>query len=179
MEYNVLDILSFIIAVTAFVLSLISFKTNQKWKVLEFAGNEIKSLKENAYNQAALKMLDWNAAKYSRINLTENDEQKIITIKDEDLINGLGPINGTSKYSIEEKFVRDCFDQFLDSLETLEIHIEENLVPFEKYQPYLKYYMDIINGKTKRKPKKVLDAINAHMTEFNYDKAINFCQRFA
>ncbi|NTS76119.1 hypothetical protein HR060_04485 [Catenovulum sp. SM1970] len=174
-----MDYSALIISIVSLLVALSSFVINQKWKKLEFVGQEMRHFKSDIRNQAAMKMLDWNSAKYLHPELFEEGQPKVISINDDDILKGLGPIKGQQSYTIEQKFVRDCFDHFFDSLEVLETHIEQGLIPFNRYQPYLTYYVDIMqNPNSKRKSPQIQAALKAHMQSFGFDKALRFCDRY-
>jgi len=174
-----MDIVALVIALLSLSIASASFFINQKWKKLEFVGQEMRAFRADYRNQVAMRMLDWNEDEYLHPEMFKNGNPKIITICDKDILKGLGKINTPGIYNIKEKFVRDCFDNFLDSIEALEIHIEQGLIPFERYDPYLRYYVNImINKKCGRKETAIQDALSEHMTAFGYDKAQSFFKRF-
>ena len=173
------DYISLVISLFSLAVACAAFAVNQKWKKLEFVGQEVRNFRRDPLNRDAMKMLDWNKAYYLHPQLFEDGSPKQIKIDDAAILEGLGKINGKQSYSVESKYVRDCFDQFFDSLEVLETHIEQKLVPFEQYQPYFKYYVDIMMNKTnKRKSAEVKAAFLEHMNAFGYDKALTFCNRY-
>lgn len=175
-----MDEAALIISILSFLVASASFYINQKWKKLEFVGQEIRNFRHDYMNQTAMKMLDWNVAKYRHPDIYKDGNPIMVTISDKDILNGLGAINGNNSYTIEEKFVRDCFDNFFDSLEVLETHIEQGLVSFKSYEPYFIYCIHIIMDKNSgRKSSEIQLALLEHMKAFGYDKALSFCNRFS
>lgn len=174
-----MDYAAIIIAAISLALAIWTFLTNREWKKLEFVGQEIRHFRQNTANQCAMKMLDWNAAKFRHPDIYKDGNPVRLMITDKEILRGLGPINQDGRYSEEEKFVRDCFDAFFDSLEVLETHVEQGLVSFDRYEPYLRYYVDIMmdEGNT-RKSAEIRHALQEHMRVFGYDKAERFCKRF-
>ncbi|KHT53275.1 hypothetical protein RJ44_19960 [Alteromonas macleodii] len=102
------------------------------WKQSSQAKSLVDDIKSDYRCASALQMLDWAGREY-RIS----DERKEV-ISEEEFASAMR-INDL-KFTRKEAFVRDCFDRFLERLESIEHYIRIDLIRFSDVNVPLAYY---------------------------------------
>lgn len=165
--------------ITAFK-AIVEMRLNRKQREEELRWNmarEAKSLWhemwKNSFARNAMKMLDWTGREY------EIKEGKFAQVFHEDVIKALRVIvlgfddkKRSEGFDDKETFIRDCFDEFFDSIEDIEHYIIIHIIEFEDVKISLKYYIDIILNKPQFEK-----AVKDFMKAYNYNLALNFIAR--
>ena len=98
-----------LLGIFSFIKAIIEYRKSQLWKESEFLSKEAKDFFSDEKVKTVLTLLDWNVRKIM-INGKE------VRINDQFLIEALKTHNKKSKFSIEEAYIRDLFDNFFDKL---------------------------------------------------------------
>lgn len=161
-----------IVALSTFVFATWQYRQAQRWKKAEFVANEMKQFRSDPKNSIALTMLDWNSRKI-RFSAGKEDKSYIV---DDLLIS-----EALRLYSIEDykdgkenifhppqNHIRDVFDHLLDDIERLNSFVTAGLIKADDLRPYLEYWLDIMSGKSRRKPDDVIKKLWIYIDAYNY-----------
>lgn len=149
-----------IIAILSFVKAIIEYRKTQLWKESEFLSKEAKEFFSDEKVKTVLTLLDWNARK---IMINEQE----VKVNDAYMIEALKTHNQRTRFSVEEAYLRDLFDNFFDKLSYFNIHCKNGLVSQKKIFNYFSYYFDILTT-TERKDVDFLKAINSYIDYYDY-----------
>lgn len=149
-----------IIAILSFIKAIVEYKKTQLWKESEFLSKEAKDFFSDDDIKTVLTLLDWNARKIM-IN------EKEVRIDDSFMLEALKTHNKKSKFTIEEAYIRDLFDNFFDKLSYFNIHCKNGLVSEEKVFNYFEYYFNILTT-TERKNQEFLKTIDSYIDYYDY-----------
>ena len=151
----------------ALVFGFFQYRKADQWKRAEFIAKEMKEFFENADVQNVLLMIDWAPRRINLFHEKENDPKKYPRITRDLQVSalephtlrvsdqgsdgqtdqeseGIGAVDRTSKFSMEETRIRDSYDRFLDHLERFASYLESGLVSKAELDPYLRYWIDDI-----------------------------------
>lgn len=148
------------IAILSFIKAIIEYRKSQLWKESEFLSKEAKDFFSDEKVKIVLTLLDWNARKIM-INGQE------VKVNDAYIIEALKTHNQRSRFSVEEAYLRDIFDNFFDKLSYFNIHYKNGLVSQKKIFNYFSYYFNILIT-TERKDADFLKAINSYIDYYDY-----------
>jgi hypothetical protein len=102
--------------------------------------------------------LDDNAGKNGRVLVTRKMQVRALlphTLKplssDAVIFQTDGPLQDDElrRFSTAEAAIRDCYDSFLDGLETLSSYVKTDLISLDNLRPYVEYWIDDIHAPTK------------------------------
>ena len=132
-------------AAIAFAIGLLQYRKAQRWKRAEWVAQEMKTLFADPMVQAALFMIDWDAAYESELfhNRPHQPDEKLL---DKARINAaLAPhADRPGGFDDVERKMRAAFDRFFDGLERFSAYVDTNLVKDEDLKPYLTYWSEKI-----------------------------------
>jgi hypothetical protein len=134
-----------------------------RWKQSNAAKSLIDEMQKNQLAQDASIMLDWNGNSY-----TAPDEQ-IFIITHQDVINGLRTKNLT--FSSQEKYIRDCFDSFLNYFEFMEQSLQIELFQLKDILYPIEYYIN------SAKNAGILPYLEIYMKEYSFSNSILLINR--
>lgn len=155
----ILDLIP-LIGIFSFIKAVVEYRKAQLWKESEFLSKEVKEFFSDEKVKVVLTLLDWNARK-----IELNGE--IVRVNDAFIIEALKTHNIKSKFSIEEAYIRDLFDNFFDKLSYFNIHCKNGLVSEKKIFNYFDYYFNILTT-TERKDVRFLKTINSYIDYYDY-----------
>jgi hypothetical protein len=150
-----------IIGILSFIKAVIEYRKSQLWKESEFLSKEVKEFFSDEKIKTVLTLLDWNA----RII---NINGKEIKINDYFLIEALKTHNKKTKFSLDEAYIRDLFDNFFDKLSYFKIHCKNGLVSEKKVYNYFEYYFEILTTHERKSP-EFIRTINSYLTYYEYN----------
>lgn len=133
-----------------------------KWERTKFLSEKMDEFLSDSEIKKVLVMLDWNSA---NIEL----DGKYIRYDDNLLMSALTTHNVKSSFSVEEKYIRTLFDNFLDKLMRFQIWIDTGLIDEKDTIRFLGYYLDIMSGKRKSKSKEFVSHLKNYMNFYGYD----------
>jgi hypothetical protein len=113
------------------------------------------------------KLLDWN-------NTSIYYEDKQYVIDDEILSNALVTHDNKSKFTPTEVMIRKVFDIYFDELKELIILRDCGLIDHKNLKRFLKYWVDILNGDKKNKPKELVQTIQDYLEFYGYEDVLEF-----
>jgi hypothetical protein len=172
-------------AFVAFLGGLIQYRHAQRWKRYEFVAKEIKDFKADPAVHNALLMLDWNE-RYIELFPDEPDPaRRKALVTDALLAHALTPLADKSAARLHEEFkneeiaIRAAFDRLFDALERFEYFIQAGLVQRSEFDPYLRYWIDLIGHREgTRKPPEVLDNLWAYVDSYSYSGVQKLLRRY-
>jgi hypothetical protein len=145
-----------------------TYVRTEQWKRAEFLAKEMKEFFANARVQTAFTLIDWgaryvkllddDAPKNGRVLVTRQMQVRALlphTLKPllSDAIvfhaDGEHEDDELRRFSPEEAAIRDCYDTFLDGLETFASYVQSDLISLNNLRPYLQYWIDDIHAPTK------------------------------
>lgn len=149
-----------IVATLTFIKATIEYRKSQLWKESEFLSKEAKDFFSDEKVKVVLTLLDWNS-RIIKIN------EKDFKVNDDFMIEALKTHNKKSKFSLEEAYLRDTFDNFFDKLSQFNIHCKNGLVSEQKVFNYFEYYFNILVT-SERKSKEFQRTIDNYLLYYDY-----------
>jgi hypothetical protein len=113
------------------------------------------------------KLLDWNS-----ITITYDGKQYVID--DEALSLALVTHDSRSKFTSTEVMIRKIFDIYFDELKELIILRDCGLIDHDNLKKFLKYWIEILNGDKKNKPKDLVQTIQNYLEFYGYEDVLEF-----
>jgi hypothetical protein len=153
-----------IFAILTFIKAIIEYRRSQLWKESEFLAKEAKEFLSDESIKTVLTLLDWNAR-------TVEIDGKPFKINDDYLIEALKTHNKKSRFTTEEAYCRDLFDNFFDKLSYFNIYIKTGLISEKKVYNYFGYYFDILIH-VDRKPVEFIKTIDRYLNYYDYKNVI-------
>jgi hypothetical protein len=139
-----LETLKVIAGITIFAAGLWQYRRAQTWKRLEFVAQQVDAFFSNPSVKNVLIMLEWDER---QINLFRSANKEITHIVDDLVARSLRLSDRPESFSVEEAAIREEFDVFLGFLTRFEHFIESGLVEPRDFEPYLKYWFEILSGR--------------------------------
>lgn len=149
-----------IFAILTFIKAIIEYRRSQLWKESEFLAKEAKEFLSDEKVKTVLTLLDWNAR-------TIEIDGKSFKINDDYLIEALKTHDKKSRFTVEEAYCRDLFDNFFDKLSYFNIYIKTGLISEEKVYNYFSYYFDILIY-VDRKPVEFVRTVERYLKYYDY-----------
>jgi hypothetical protein len=136
----VLQILGLVGAAIGAGFALYQYRQNQTWRETEFIAKEAKDFFENEVVVKALKILDWEKRK---IDFDQNDKKTVDRVL---LRESLRRGRDADKFSSDQVYLRDLFDNFFDRLGRFEQYIRSGVVSFKRVERYFRYWGELLTG---------------------------------
>jgi hypothetical protein len=159
-----------LIAVFSFIKAIIEYRKSQLWKESEFLAKEAKDFFADEKVKLVLTLLDWNSRK---IKINGSD----FTINDSFLLEALKTHNKKCKFSYEEAYIRDLFDNFFDKLSYFNIYCKNGLITEKKVFNYFEYFFDILTT-CDRKPKELIRTIDNYIDYYEFKNVKILLQKY-
>ncbi len=172
------EVVSVITPVIGFVLfwrGSDQYEKEQKWKRSEFAAREMKEFRSDPAVQKVMMMLDWDNRD---IQLSEDVKFGLDVNIDSELCLSLRATR-KGNFTDRQALIRDYFDVFFDYLGRFEASIESRLLDKSDYEPYLKYWLNIIGNKnSNKKSPEFYKNIWEYIEYFDYKNVQSFMARY-
>ena len=177
---TVIALLGMLLGAAGFVIGLFQYRKAQRWKAAEFVAAEVKEAFADPMVRFALHLLDWNSSIHDLRQQTGDDRLKSVHIGDITLVAALTPHVGRPKgYNAVEVRIRLAFDELLGRFQRFEHFIESDLVKPHDFQPYLRYWLELLGKSSKHtKSVPVLHAIWRYIDFYRYADVQRLFARF-
>lgn len=143
------------------------YSQQRKFERNKFLLERIEKFYQIEEVQLVQKLLDWNS-----ITITYDGKEYVIT--DEILSNALVTHNRKSKFTPTEVMIRKIFDIYFDELKELIILRDCGLIDHTNLKRFLEYWIDILSGDKKNKPKDFIDTLHTYLDFYGYDDVLEF-----
>jgi hypothetical protein len=131
-----------IVALGIFAFGAYQYWRAERWKRTEFLAKLYSEFINDPSAYRAIWMLDGDTRK---IFFEEGDKQKLYRINLRYICDALREYDQKREFSARDLHIRDCFDVFFYHIGRFELAIENNLVKESDVQPYLSYWIDLLN----------------------------------
>jgi hypothetical protein len=158
------------VAMFTFIKAIFEYRKSQLWKESEFLAKEAKEFFSDEKIKTVLTLLDWNSRKIEI-------DGKPFRVNDAYLIEALKTHNKKSKFSLEEAYLRDLFDNFFDKLSYFNIYIKTGLISEKKVFSYFKYYFDILTSVDRKSPEFIRTTDN-YIDYYDYTNVKELLQNY-
>jgi len=172
-------------AFVAFLAGLVQYRHAQRWKRSEFVAREVKEFKGDPAVRNALLMLDWNERHVELFPQEPDPAKRSALVTDELLAHALAPLPDKAAARLHDEFkreevaIRAAFDELFDALERFEYFIQAGLVSRREFDPYLRYWIDLLGDRAgRRKPPAVVDALWAYIGAYSYSGVQKLLRRY-
>jgi hypothetical protein len=169
-----ITIIGLLVTLTAFIAGLFQYRQAQRWKALEFISGEIKEFVANRDVRNTTLMLERNRRPInflSQFTNESNGEEKTVTVivSDEMILSTLTYRLRKGSVTKEEGYIRDTFNTFFFYLSNFNHYIQVfGLVKYSDLHPYLGYWLEILSGKTNRKPAEFAEVVQQYLEDHRY-----------
>lgn len=143
------------------------YSQQRKFEKNKFLLERIEKFYESEDIKIVQKLLDWNGTKIQYGN-------KEYIIDDTILTGALETHNNKSSFNQTEVLIRKLFDNYFDELNELVILYDCGLVDGDNLKKFLRYWIDILNGEKKNKPKSLISAIDKYLEFYGYQDVKDF-----
>jgi hypothetical protein len=143
------------------------YSQRRKFEKNKFLLERIEKFNNNPSVKKIQKILDWNSI-IIEINGVE------IKVNDAILIEAFKTHNEKKFYNKTEIYLREIFDDYLTGLTELIILSKTGLVDKNNLRKFLQYWLDVLNGKMKNKPKSLVNTFNNFIEYYGYSEISKF-----
>jgi hypothetical protein len=146
------------------------YSQSRKFEKNKFLYDKISEFDDLENTKFVKKMLDWNKFQIK-------DGLDIHFITDDILIEALTTHDKKNQFNPTEVWIRDQFDEWLDSINELIILSECELIDKKNLKRMLKYWIDILNGTKKVKRKEFSVQIQNYLLYYGYHDVAAFIKQ--
>jgi hypothetical protein len=134
-----------------------------RWNQAKLAKEMLDTVEASEEVQSAFRLLDWSGYEH------DIDADELEPISFEETYKALRTKN--TRFNRKELFVRDCFDEFFDSLAHLEHYVASGLLLFDDVQFLFEYYV--------QKMSKHRSIFEGYMRAYSFQGALTFVRRYS
>jgi hypothetical protein len=168
--HYILNNFVFVTGVLAGMKWVWEYSQSRKFEKNKFLYDKISEFDDLENTKFVKKMLDWNKFKIK-------DGLDIHFITDDILIEALTTHDKKNQFNPTEVWIRDQFDEWLDSINELIILSECGLIDKKNLKRMLKYWIDILNGTKKVKRKEFSVQIQNYLLYYGYHDVAAFIKQ--
>ena len=168
--HYILNNFVFVTGVLAGMKWVWEYSQSRKFEKNKFLYDKISEFDDLENTKFVKKMLDWNKFKIK-------DGLDIHFITDDILIEALTTHDKKNQFNPTEVWIRDQFDEWLDSINELIILSECGLIDKKNLKKMLKYWIDILNGTKKVKRKEFSVQIQNYLLYYGYHDVAAFIKQ--
>ena len=155
------SLLTLALGVIGGIVTYRSFRRTEKWKKAEFLAGKMKDFFDDDCVQKTKLFIDWPVRTIQLFPTTEPDEGRVVVTRllqakalrphcidptvlgeDEEAPIQQAATDPIDYYTRAQVVIRDCYDRFLDGLETLASYAKTDLVELASMKPYIGYWME-------------------------------------
>ena len=143
------------------------YSNKLKWERNKFLLDRLEIFFKDQNTKNIELILDWNKIKIA-------NEDKVYLVSDTILLEALKTHDTKHSFDDTELFLRNSFDDYFDKLTEFIILIESGMISKKNLRNFLRYWIEILNGKKKNKPKEVSQQFLKYLEFYGYDKLLKF-----
>jgi len=143
------------------------YSQSRKFEKNKFLLERIEKFNNLESTQKVQKILDWNAI-YIEINGAK------VKVDDGILVESLKTHDQKASFDSTEVYLRAIFDDCFTGITELIILSNTGLVDKRNLKKFLKYWIDILNGKKKNKPESFVKTIENYLKFYGYTEVSEF-----
>jgi len=137
------------------------------WEKNKFLLEQLEDFHNLETTKTMEKLLDWNGC---RIKI--NDE--LVHISDENLISAFSTHDVKHKFTKDEYFLRNLFDEYFNNLTKLIFMSKTGLVKKKNLIIFMEYWFKIISGRTNKKSPELSNQIKKYLKFYEFDILVDF-----
>jgi hypothetical protein len=154
--------ISILIAIITGIKWVYEYTKQLQWEKNKYLVDRLDLFKSKEHVKITHKLLDWN-------NVTVNINGNDVKVDDETLYEALYPHNVKHKFTTLESDLRTLFDNYFDDLTELLILSDMGLVDDVNLEKYMKYWFDILRGKSGKKELRLINQIHNYLEHYGYE----------
>jgi hypothetical protein len=143
------------------------YSQSRKFEKNKFLLERIEKFNNLDSTQKVQKILDWNS-----ISIRINDVK--VKVDDGILVESLKTHDLKTSFDSTEVYLRQIFDDYFTGITELIILSNTGLVDKINLKKFLKYWVDILNGEKKNKPKSFVKTIENYLKFYGYTEVLEF-----
>jgi len=143
------------------------YSQSRKFEKNKFLLERIEKFNNLESTQKVQKILDWNS-----ISIEINDVK--VKVDDGILVESLKTHDQKVSFDSTEVYLRQIFDDYFTGITELIILSNTGLVDKRNLKKFLKYWIDILNGKKKNKPESFVKTIENYLKFYGYTEVLEF-----
>jgi hypothetical protein len=143
------------------------YSQSRKFEKNKFLLERIEKFNNLESTQKVQKILDWNS-----ISIEINDVK--VKVDDGILVESLKTHDQKISFDSTEVYLRQIFDDYFTGITELIILSNTGLVDKRNLKKFLKYWIDILNGKKKNKPESFVKTIENYLKFYGYTEVLEF-----
>jgi hypothetical protein len=160
-------IISIVCALVAAFKWVYEYTEKLKWDKNKFLVEQIEKFQSLESTKAMETLLDWNGS-----NVTINGEK--LFVNDETLIGAFQTHDVKHKFNSIEFKLRNVFDDYFDNFTKLVFMSKVGLVEKESLVIFSEYWINILSGESKNKPRELVESIQYYLEYYEYYDLLNF-----
>lgn len=138
-----------------------------KWEKSRMLIDRLETFLQRDSTENVHHMLDWNRVK---IDVAGNK----VLVSDEIVFEALQTHDKKTKFSETELEIRDLFDDYFDGLTEFLILSECGLLSKKDFRKFMSYWIEILNGKSRRKSPELQKQIEEYLIFYGFKKLHRF-----
>jgi len=146
------------------------YSNKLKWERNKFLLDRLELFFKDPNTQNVELILDWN-----KIKVKNNGVEHKVT--DDILYEALQTHNTKHAFDTTELYLRGAFDDYFDKLTEFIILVESGMISEKSLRNFLKYWIEILNGKKNSKSKKLVNQFSKYLEFYGYDKLKKFIEK--
>ncbi len=154
--------ISILLAVITGIKWVYEYTKQLQWEKNKYLIDRLDLFKSKSHVKIAHKLLDWN-----KVTIQINNVD--VKVDDETLYEAFYTHNIKHKFTTTESDLRTIFDNYFDDLTELLILSEIGLVDDENLEKYMKYWFDILKGKSGKKELRLINQIHNYLEYYGYE----------
>jgi hypothetical protein len=168
-----MQILKFVVSLATLIIAAVggfvgfkSYRRSEAWKKAEFLAREMKAFFDDERVRKTTQMIDWSARRIQLVEPVPGTDNRVTasrtlqaralrphsvkpepestTIQTDEKESDQKDDEFIARFTSEEVAIRDCYDHFLDGLETFASYVETGLIEVQSLKPYIGYWMEKI-----------------------------------
>jgi hypothetical protein len=192
------SVLTLVVGAAGGIVAYRSFRRTERWKEAEFLAGEMKDFFDNDRVQKTKWFIDYETRTIQVLPTTEHHTGNIVVTRllqaealrphcidpkvlreDKD---ALIEQEGTAKidyFSAADVVIRDCYERFLDGLETFANYAKTGLVEIGSMKPYIGYWIEYMQRKSGTKADAAWRAaLLTYITFYGYEGVLLLFKEF-
>jgi hypothetical protein len=167
--------LAFIGLIAAVFKWLYETQKQRKWETNKYLFERYKEFEEKTSTEHVHRILDYN--RVTSIKLEIEDKKFSGDLDDYLVMTSLRTHNQNGKFSELEYLIRCTFDDYFDNLTELILLSKCGLIDEKNLRLLLSYYINILNGNSRRKDPEYIEQIKNYLKFYNYSLVLEFINK--
>jgi hypothetical protein len=143
------------------------YTENINWQKNKFLLEQLEIFHNLESTKTMEKLLDWNAC-----TIEINGES--VYIDDNVLMSAFSTHDTKHKFTKQESFLRNLFDEYFDNITKLIFMSKTGLIKKKNFIIFMQYWLKILSGRTNKKTLELSNQIQRYIRFYEFDILVDF-----